>query len=120
MRRLERVDGKNWREFIQAPLAVLMIGKSDCPACGAWTKELEEFLATDADWTDVRFGKVLLDEGGLIDFKRASPWLADVEELPFNQMYVRGERSKSFPGGGIDRLVTRLRNLSGGGTASDG
>lgn len=106
--RLETVDGGNWREFVGSPLAVLVIGKSDCPACAAWSEELEGFLASDTKWTDVRFGKMLLDRGGLIDFKRANPWLADVDELPFNHIYVRGERWKAWPGGGIDRLVGRL------------
>jgi hypothetical protein len=108
---LETVDGGNWREFVAAPLAVLVIGKSDCPACAAWSDELERFLAADSEWTDVRFGKMLLDRGGLIEFKRASPWLADVDELPFNQIYLRGERSKAWPGGGIDRLVGRLQSV---------
>ena len=112
MSRLESVDGTNWREFVAAPLAVLVIGKSDCPSCTAWSAELETFLESDRDWSHVRFGKMLLDKGGLIDFKRANPWLAEVEELPFNQIYVRGERSKAFPGGGLDRLVDRLRTLA--------
>jgi len=109
-RTLETVDGGNWREFIASPRAVLMIGKSDCPACGAWTEELNGFLGADAKWTDVRFGKMLLDKGGLIEFKRTNPWLADVEELPFNVLYAAGERVKSWPGGGVDRLVSRLEN----------
>jgi hypothetical protein len=109
-RTLETVDGGNWREFIASPRAVLMIGKSDCPACGAWTEELNGFLGSDGKWTDVRFGKMLLDKGGLIEFKRANAWLADVEELPFNVLYERGERAKSWPGGGVERLVSRLEN----------
>ena len=111
-RTLETVDGGNWREFVASPLAVLMIGKSDCPACGEWTEELNGFLGSDTKWTNVRFGKVLLDKGGLIDFKRANPWLADVEELPFNVLYVRGDRAKSWPGGGVDRLVSRLESAA--------
>jgi hypothetical protein len=111
MARLESVDGSNWREFIQSPVAVLVIGKSDCPACSSWSAELETFLAGDETWKGVRFGKVLLDKGGLIDFKRANPWLADIDELPFNQLYASGERVKSFPGSGIERLVTRLQSL---------
>lgn len=111
MARLEAVDGKNWREFVGTPVSVLVIGKSDCPACAAWSDELEAFLGRDTEWTGVRFGKMLLDEGGLIDFKRANPWLADVDELPFNQLYANGERTKSFAGSGIDRLVSRLRSL---------
>jgi hypothetical protein len=111
---LETVDGGNWREFVAAPVALLVIGKSDCPACAEWGAELERFLATDTEWQDVRFGKMFLDKGGLIEFKRASLWLADVDELPFNQMYVGGKRSKSWPGGGIDRLVSRLQAVRGG------
>ena len=111
---LEPVDGGNWRDFIAAPAAVLVIGKSDCTACAAWGEELERFLATDAEWKHVRFGKMFLDKGGLIEFKRASLWLADVDELPFNQMYVGGKRSKSWPGGGIDRLVSRLQAVRDG------
>ena len=112
--RLETVDGGNWREFIAAPVAVLVIGKSDCPACAAWGEELEGFLANDTQWTDVRFGKMFLDRGGLIEFKRASMWLADVDELPFNQMYVQGKRSKSWPGSGLDRLTGRLESVRDG------
>ena len=112
MSRLEQIDGTNWRDFVQAPVAVLVIGKSDCPACGSWSEELEKFLAEDKDWTHVRFGKMLVDKPGLIDFKRASPWLAEVDELPFNQIYVKGERSKAYPGGGTERLLSRLRALA--------
>jgi hypothetical protein len=112
MGRLEKIDGGNWREFVSAPVAVLVIGKSDCAACAAWSEELERFLAADTEWTHVRFGKMLLDLGGLIEFKRASPWLAEVDELPFNQIYVKGERSKAFPGGGIERVVGRLRTVA--------
>src|SRR5262245_43709769 len=115
MSRLEQVDGQGWRDFVAAPLAVLMLGKSDCPACATWTKELEEFLATDSEWQGVRFGKVLLDKGGLIDFKRSNPWIAELDVLPFTQIWVRGERSKGFAGGGVERLVNRLRSVAGDG-----
>jgi hypothetical protein len=111
---LEKIDGGNWRDFIAAPLAVLMLGKSDCAACAAWTDELEQFLAGDGEWKHVRFGKMLLDQGGLIDFKRANPWLAEVDVLPYNLIYVRGEKVKEFPGGGTDRLVSRLRAVADG------
>jgi hypothetical protein len=113
--RLEQIDGGNWRDFLQAPVAVLLLGKSDCEACKGWTAELEQFLAGDREWRDVRFGKMLLDKGGLFEFKRASPWLAHVDQLPFNQIYVRGAEWKSFAGGGVDRLVSRLRGLREGG-----
>ncbi|HEY2386585.1 MAG TPA: hypothetical protein VGK30_06460 [Candidatus Binatia bacterium] len=112
MSTLEQIDGRNWEEFLQAPVAVLMLGKSDCPACGAWTDELSAFLASDGEFAHVRFGKILLDKGGLIGFKRAHPWIAELDVLPFNQIFIAGERSKSFAGGGLERLLGRLRQLA--------
>lgn len=109
--RFEKVDAASWQAFVAAPRAVLVLGKSDCAACAAWSTELETFLATDARWPEVRFGKLLLDQGGLVHFKRANPWLADVDVLPFTVIWQHGERAKSFAGGGIDRLVSRLEAL---------
>ena len=114
MARLEAIDASNWREFVGSPRAVLMIGKSDCEACASWTQELEGFLENDQDWKDVRFGKILLDRPGLIDFKRSNTWIADLDVLPFNQIYAAGERKKSFAGSGVERLLTRLRSLNEG------
>ena len=111
MSKLEQLDGTNVADFLAAPAAVLMLGKSDCEACARWTEELEGFLAGDSEWTGVRFGKMTLDKGGLFEFKKASPWLADLDTLPFNQIYVDGKQWKSFAGGGVERLVSRLRGL---------
>lgn len=117
--RLETIDGQNWEAFVSAPVAVLMLGKSDCEACRAWTAELSEWLAADSAFGHVRFGKLLLDTPGLISFKRANPWLADVEVLPFNLLYVGGERVKQFAGGGVERLVSRLERAAGQATAGE-
>jgi hypothetical protein len=111
MSRLEKLEGTTWRDFVRAPLAILVLGKSDCEACSAWTREIEQFLESDQDWRRARFGKILLDERGLSDFKRANPWLTEVDVLPFTRIYVDGEPAKSFAGAGIDRLLSRLRGI---------
>jgi hypothetical protein len=111
--RLEILDGRSWEPFVAAPAAVLMLGKSDCDACKAWSAELEGFLASDERFGGVRFGKVLLDTPGLASFKRANPWIAGLDSLPFNVIFVKGERVKDFAGGGIDRLVNRLERVLG-------
>jgi len=108
MSRLEIIDGSNWRELLAAPRAVLILAKTTCAACAAWSEELTAFLDADPRLADVRFGKMYLDRPGLIDFKRGNPWLAEVEDLPFNLLYEHGERRKSWPGGGVERLVDRL------------
>ena len=109
--RLESIDGKNWEEFVAAPAAVLMLGKTDCGNCRVWAEELTELLADGSRWPGVRFGKMLIDTRGLIGFKKASPWLAEVDDLPFNVIYVEGERVKSWAGGGGDRLAKRLARV---------
>ena len=111
MQRLETLDGKTWEAFTQAPTAVLMLGKTDCEACRAWTEELNTFLESDERFKDVRFGKILLDTPGLVSFKRANPWLAEVDVLPFNVIYQGGSREKSFAGSGVERLTNRLERL---------
>lgn len=111
MSRLEALDGKTWEEFTGAPIAVLMLGKSDCAACSTWTEELTQFLETDEQYRSVRFGKILLDTPGLVSFKRANPWLAEIDVLPYTQIYVNGAREKGFAGSGIERLTNRLARL---------
>lgn len=111
MERLEAIDGTTWEAFAAAPWSVLMLGKSDCEHCAAYTEELQGFLAGDATYADVRFGKMLLDRGGLVGFKRANPWLADLDVLPYTLIYRSGEKVAEFAGGGIGRLSARLERL---------
>jgi hypothetical protein len=110
--RLEILDGTTWESFVRAPVAVLVLGKSDCEACKAWSEELTAFLAQDERWRGVRFGKIQLDRPGLASFKRANPWLAEADTLPFNVIYVNGEPAKRYSGGGVDRLVNRLERAT--------
>jgi hypothetical protein len=113
MDRLESIEGANWEAFLRAPWAVLMLGKTDCDKCAAYTEELDAFLGTDSTYTDVRFGKMLLDRGGLASFKRANPWLADVDVLPYTLIYRGGDKVSEFAGGGVSRLQSRLERLRG-------
>lgn len=118
MSALEIVTRENWKEFLASPVAVLMLSKTDCNACAAWTEELGAFLAGDDVPEGVRFGKLYLDKPGMIEFKKANPWIAELDVLPFNVIYVKGERAKSFAGSGIDRLRNRLRRIMEPGAGS--
>jgi hypothetical protein len=109
--RLETVDGAGWEAFLASPWSVLMLGKSDCEHCREFTEELHAFLADAGAYPDVRFGKMLLDRGGLAGFKRANPWLAEADVLPYTLIYRNGDKVAEFAGGGIDRLQSRLQRL---------
>jgi len=142
MNRLEILKGKAWRELIDAPFAVIVLARSTCPVCRAWAEELSAFLEADQRWKNVRFGEIFVyedddraededdEEDGTPDalaramstadgpqgsFARANrDWLDEVEVLPYNVLYVRGKRVKSWPGAGIDRLITRLEGVQAG------
>jgi len=111
--RLEAIDGKNWQELVAAPFAVLVLGKTGCQHCDSWAAELSEWLETDTDWANVRFGKVLLDTPGLVSLKRAHPWISELETLPVTAIFSGGEKVKTFAGSGIERMVNRLRRVVG-------
>ena len=113
MAELETITGDNWQEFTDSPLAVLVIGKTDCEKCAEWSQELIAFLAETSDFDSVRFGKLMLDTRGLSDFKKANAWLAELTALPHNVIYQAGERVKDYAGGGATRLENRLKRIMG-------
>jgi len=111
MSRLESIDSSNLEGLIKSPYAVLVLAKTGCPACQSWGDELTSYLDDPEKWPQVRFGKALLDKPGLARYKRDNPWLAEVDVLPYNVIYVNGEIIKSYAGGGIERLENRLRRI---------
>jgi hypothetical protein len=113
MNRIESVDKDNWKEFVAADAAVLILAKTTCENCARWTAELESALTHEDLFPNVRFGKLYVDQPGLVAFKKANTWLADVDELPYNVIYRGGERAKGFAGSGIERLRNRLSRLTG-------
>lgn len=113
MSRLETLGPTTWQDLVAAPRAVLVLGKSDCDNCARWSAELSEWLAAGDRWPSVRFGKLMLDTPGLVAFKRANPWVAELEMLPHTVIYKDGDIVKQFAGGGVERLETRLQGAFG-------
>jgi hypothetical protein len=60
---MEMLGPKDWEDFLSAPIAVLMLGKTDCAACEEWTAELQRHEIPEG----VRIGKILLDKPGYVD-----------------------------------------------------
>ena len=104
---MEILGPKDWEEFLSAPIAVLMLGKTDCAACEEWATELQSNEIPPG----VRIGKILLDKPGFGRFKIAYDWVANVDVLPYNVIFVDGEMKKQWAGGGMDRLQTRLNRF---------
>jgi len=111
--RLKILSGGDWEDFVSAPAGVLVLGKSDCEHCIEWSAELEAKLKDESFFPEVQFGKILLDQPGLVSFKRANPWISGLDVLPFNVIYEGGEKKKEWAGGGLERLENRLQRLFG-------
>jgi hypothetical protein len=113
MSRIEVLDASSWESFLASDTAVLILAKTTCENCARWAAELDAALVDEGLFPEVRFGKLYLDQRGLIAFKKANPWIAEVDDLPFNVLYAKGEKLKSFAGGGVERLSNRLRRVLG-------
>jgi hypothetical protein len=114
--RLELLDGTTWEGLLAAPWSVLMLGKSDCDHCNEFTEELHTFLAADQTYADVRFGKILLDRGGLASFKRANPWLARRRRAPVHadlQGRPKGRRIRRRRHRPLESRLERVRSEAG-------
>jgi hypothetical protein len=104
---VEMLGRADWQEFLEAPFAMLMLGKTGCQACEQWTEELGSWDIPDG----VRIGKILLDTPGMGRFKIAHPWVSEVDVLPYNALFVDGELVKQWAGGGVTRLENRLKRF---------
>lgn len=108
MSRFQTLDGNTWETFYEEGFSVLVVGKTTCNACSEWSEELQKYLDSSNDYSTVRFGKIYIDKGGLTAWKKASPWLADVTDLPCTLIIHNGKIEKQFYGNGVDRLKNRL------------
>ena len=104
---MEILNQSNWEKFLSSPISVLILSKTNCQSCDAWFSELETYEIP----TEIRLGKLLLDNPGLGRFKMENNWVVNIDILPFNAIYVDGEVKKQWAGGGIERLQTRLNQI---------
>jgi len=115
MARLETVHDENWKCFLEQPRVVLLLTVSDCPHCKAWKEELGRFLEQGCLWEDTRFGVVTIDLPEAAEFRKENDWVEQLEGVPFNAFFSNGEPKTSFYGSGTEKLVSRLKRLSGEG-----
>lgn len=110
MPELQILDSENIDDFLAQDNFVLILGKSDCVACNAWQSEIESSISENS-FPEIAIAKLNLDQRGLGDFKRGNEWLKDIQDLPFNVIYMDGEIAKSYAGAGTERLTNRLKKL---------
>ena len=108
MLELKRLSPATWEAFLEAPAALLVLGKEDCQPCKEWTETLTSQPNDVLNGRRVRVGTLLLDAPGFGQFKMTHPWVALVDVLPFNALYINGERVAEWAGASIERLLKEL------------
>ena len=104
---MEILNQSNWEEFLSSPVSLLILSKKNCQLCDVWFSQLETYDFSK----ELRVAKLLLDSPGLGRFKLANDWVANIDILPFNAIYVDGKVAMQWAGGGIERLQTRLNQF---------
>lgn len=108
MGQIEDLRPNTWKNFLDAPTALLVLGKGDCEPCTAWNSILNNQLNQITLLHGVCVGKILLDAPGFGQFKLDHTWVSNVDVLPFNALFINGERVAEWAGGSMDRLMKEL------------
>ena len=89
------VDDDTVERVISAQHGALVLAKDDCDNCAAYEAQIER-LQEDSLLGDLVVGKLVLTQPGSRAFKRANPWLSEVELLPYTLLYASGEKVDEF------------------------
>ncbi len=107
---IAEVVGHNWKEFLDSDEALLILGKTNCASCKRWVEQLKAL--DENEFGGLKIGKMMLNTPGLSSFKQSQTWLGkEVRDLPYNTIWKHGSRIKSWPGGGLERLLHRLEKI---------
>lgn len=104
------VNDQNIADVLGADRGVLLLTKSTCGSCASYQKEIEAQYDRGR-LNDVVIGKIVLDQPGAGQFKRANPWIAELEHLPYTVLYRNGERVDQFEASKGSYLVERVEDV---------
>ena len=88
---------------------LLVLGRPSCDDCLAWYGELDAWSPDMA--LEVRTLDLTTELGQA--FKQVNAWTEAIDFIPFNVLYVDGEPVVHWTGGGLDRLLDRIKALEG-------
>jgi hypothetical protein len=111
MATLELLDEETWEPFINAPISVLILSKNDCNACSQLSDELGVWFSTEHVPSNVRYGKIMLDNPGMGRFKITHRLVLNVDVMPFMAIFADGERVSEWSGGDFSRFQRQIRQV---------
>ena len=92
---VQYVDDESVDRIVGAPHGALILAKDECGSCAEYESEIRG-LQADGLLGDLVVGKLILTRPGSTEFKRANPWLRDLEYLPYTLLYASGEKVDEF------------------------
>jgi hypothetical protein len=104
------VDDDTVERVIGARHGALVLAKDDCDNCAAYESQIRR-LQEDGQLGDLVVGKIVLTQPGSRDFKRANPWLRELDFLPYTVLYASGEKVDEFPGSKGTYLLERAADV---------
>ncbi len=104
------VSDENVTLVTDSDLGVLILAEEGCGACAGYSEEIQS-LEVGGRLEGVVMGKMVLDRPGSSRFKRANPWLRDVEALPYTLVYGGGHKVDEFAASRGSYLLERLARV---------
>ena len=104
------VDDDTVDRVIGARHGVLVLAKDDCDNCASYEAQIRR-LQQQGQLGDLVVGKIVLTQPGCRGFKRANPWLSEVDFLPYTLLYASGERVDEFAASNGTYLLERATDV---------
>jgi hypothetical protein len=104
------VDDETVERVMGAPHGALVLAKDDCDNCAAYEAQIRG-LQDEERLGDLVVGKLMLTQPGSRNFKRANPWLSEVDDLPYTMLYASGEKVDEFAASKGRYLLERAEDI---------
>jgi hypothetical protein len=89
------VNDDTVERVVGAHHGALVLAKDDCDNCAAYEAEIRR-LHEQGLLGDLVVGKIVLTQPGCRRFKRANPWLSEIDLLPYTVLYASGKKIDEF------------------------
>jgi hypothetical protein len=104
------VDDDTVERVVGARHGALVLAKDDCDNCAAYEAEIRRLQEED-QLGDLVVGKLVLTQPGCRGFKRANPWLRELDLLPYTLLYASGEKVDEFAASKGTYLLERAADV---------
>src|SRR5436190_22869409 len=104
------VDDDTLDRVVRAGHGALVLAKDECDNCAAYEAQIRR-LREEGQLGDLVIGKMVLTRPGCRNFKRANPWLSEVDFLPYTLLYASGEKVDEFAGSKGTYLLERAADV---------